>query len=74
MKLFTKRFPKGSRTRVGHVLETFCAEAAVLLLVFPMLDEFVQRGRSGLSWRLIAASLGSSLFFLTAALFFAIAY
>ncbi len=63
--------PIGWRTRVAKVLETFSAEAGVLLLVFPLLDEFVQRGRQGISWKLIAASLGGSAVCLAIALIIA---
>ncbi len=66
------KLPSGWRHRTADVLEMFCAEAAVLLLVFPLLDEFVQHGRQGISWKLISASLSGSLAFLLAAMLIAI--
>lgn len=65
------KLPSGWYKRIAKVLETFFAEAAVLLLVFPVLDEFVQRGRAGVSSKLVAASLAGSATFLVAALIIA---
>ena len=42
--------------RIAKVLETFLAEAAVLIAVFPILDVFVQYGGAGVTWRLVVTS------------------
>lgn len=72
MRVFGREFPRGSRVRAAKVLETFCAEAAVLLLVFPVLDEFIQHGMQGVTWRFSSVVLLVSLSFLSVALLIAV--
>ncbi len=55
-----------------RVLEAFLSEAAVLLAVFPILDEFVQYGRKGVTLRLVVISLVGSALLLTGAVVLAI--
>ncbi len=51
---------------------TFLSGAAVLLAVFPILDEFVQRGLQGVTLGLVAISLGGASVLLAIALLLAI--
>ena len=53
-----------ARARVLHVLETFLTEAAVLLAVFPVLDEFVQHGPQGVTLKLSVVSIGGAVLLL----------
>ena len=65
------RFPPGSKIRAVRMIETFFAEAAVLLFVFPVLDEYVQHGNQGVTLGLIVISVVAALFFLALAVLLA---
>ncbi len=58
--------------RVSKVLETFFAEAAVLLAVFPILDELVARGVQGVTLRLVVTSVLLTLVLLSIAMLLAV--
>ena len=54
----------GELTKVMDMCTTFFLDASVLILVFPVLDTFVQHGRKGLTWGLFAGTFAiSGLFF-----------
>ncbi len=72
MRLFGRNFPKGSRQRAIKVVETFLAEAAVLLAVFPILDEFIQRGLEGVTLKLAVVSVGGASLLLAVAILLAV--
>ncbi len=55
------RPPPSARNRFAKVAETFLNEVAVLLFVFPVLDEYIQFGKRGVTTFVIATSLGASL-------------
>ena len=57
-----------------RVLETFLGEAAVLLAVFPVLDEFVQRGREGVTLRLVVISFAGAGLLLSGAVTLAVVF
>lgn len=59
--------PLGGRKRLAKLTETFLAEAGVLILVFPMLDEYVQYGAKALTPRLVVGSMAFATFFYAAA-------
>ena len=61
------RPPPGGGRRFAKLAETFLAEAGVLLLVFPMLDEYVQYGARAMTPRLVVGSMAFAAFFFTIA-------
>ncbi len=54
--------PPGGLDRLAALARTFLGEAAVLVLVFPVLDRFVAFGAKGITPNLIAWSFTASLF------------
>lgn len=50
--------PYGARRRIAKQAETFFTEAAVLLFVFPLLDELLHHeGVRGVNWPIILSGL-----------------
>lgn len=65
---------KRRRARIIRIVETFLGEAAVLLAVFPILDEFVQRGREGVTLKLVMFSMSGAGFLLLSAITLAVVF